>query len=221
VNREKIMGAFQVQGIYRDGFFYHYHCIPVARDWRTNREEESKVLKGNLEPEEYRFWIGSKESYTTYAMCRCCRTSVYSSIDRKAHLNDEKFAVAGDRCAIRLTKVYAILLEWQVCLVCKKQRFNNKKWGVPLCDRSECHMEWKFGQAKFVAVESLLNQQLKKAEFLAREKVGKTSTSFAIQESKGVTVFRPWCKVCQMYSDNAAHSEIHAAALIEGKIISD
>lgn len=219
VTRKKMVGQMQTEGFYRNGDYYHYNCIPQSEhDWR-GRREVTLIPRGNLESEEYRIWIGSKETYTTYAMCRCCRTSVYSTLDRQLHIKNEKFAVGGDRCSTRLVKAYKAMLDLSICVICKKQRFSNEKWGVPLCDRPECETEWKFGQNKYMALEYQLLQQVKKAEFMEREKKGEPN--FVVTKEDGTTIYRPWCKTCVMFSDNAAHSEVHAAAIIEGKIKGD
>jgi hypothetical protein len=221
VYKTRLLGAYQVDGTFTRGDYYHKECAPVITypvEWRRSSILESP--KGNLGPEEYRFWIGSLMPASALAMCRCCRTSVYGARDRAQHFRDEKFRVGGDQCTVRLIKAYARMLHSPSCLVCKKQRFNHQQWGIPICEQTRCLTEWKFGQDRWIALEAELELQRAKAEWY-KQHPGQAppepihSELAFITNSEKLTV-RQWCPSCKMFEDSANHALFHANHLVGG-----
>jgi hypothetical protein len=219
VIRKKMLGAMQTEGIYHRNTFYHYQCVPAPPDWW--RGGGAKEPKGNLGQEEYRFWIGYREEASQYAMCRACRRSVYSTKGREAHFKNEECFVGGDPCSTRLVKAYKALDSMEICIVCKKRHYGKGKWGVPLCESPECHSAWKFGNDRWVYLETQLEAQrrLANAKMAFEQAKGKNDALIAHVtqvDGKGVETTREYCRLCHLFMDNAAHAEIHAAYMASG-----
>jgi hypothetical protein len=210
VIREVLLGCKQVKGQYTRGDFYHYQCVPrygySPGGWHV--EAKFSIPKGNLGQEEYRYWIGVEEQSMAFAMCRCCRQSVYGNTrDRTLHFADSRYVLDGNQCSVRLTNAYKqMLLNCRECIICKKNRFNHDKWGVPICELPACERAWKFDVGtRWVALETELMLQKKKAEFLARVK----SNEKAIVTLGEKMTERAWCMMCSMFVDQKGHEDIH------------
>lgn len=90
--------------------------------------------KGNLNNEEYRFFIGKFDSTLVVSTCRWCGDAFYSAKARKDH--------EGIDCHRALTDLYKKLIALKKCAIC--QAYCSKTyWGVPLCGDS-CQEEWRF-----------------------------------------------------------------------------
>lgn len=203
VIRKRMMGVLQVDGMYSRGEHYHYNCVPPFP--YGSQSSDGRIPKGNLPQEEYRFWVGCDMTHSDFAICRCCRMSTYGSKLRAEHFANEKLWVAGESCSVRLVNAYKLLLNQPECIVCKRNRFQQSKWGVPLCEQPFCEREWKFGQTKWLSLEVHLDMQKKKAEFLQRRREEKPMVAL------GPTCkMRPWCSQCHMFEDNEGHKDIHA-----------
>lgn len=212
VIRKRMLGQYQVEGIYRNGTYYHYQHAPreVLPAIYPYPRKNDQIATGNLAIEEYRFWVGVKDKGLKYAMCRCCRKSTYGRDDRLAHFADPIYQINGDQCTVRLTAAYKILLEIDECVVCRKKRYKQQKWGVPLCEQKICIEKWMFGTDQFDALGVQMELQRKKAIFLAKQKQEKAeliTAGFVVNGEKQTT--RLWCEVCGMFIDNAAHEQTH------------
>lgn len=198
----RIQGVQAVNGIFRDTEFWHYGCAPnggPAVESKATRK--SRVPKGNLLPEEYRFWIGYKEPASKWARCRACRKEVFGDDKaRTKHFSDPQFRVDGCQCTTRLVECYSKMEDVMACIVCKRQRFGNTKWGVPLCERPECHTEWMFSEERHISLEFRLRQQVKDADLKSPTGVGE------------------WCTTCKLFTNQSGHEEIHNARLISGNV---
>lgn len=217
----KINGATQLDGLYSGGLPYHYACKPKSSLCMLPAKQELP-LYGNLEPEEYRFWIGYRETKSAYAMCRCCRTSVYGTKMRKEHFQKQEHFVGGKNCAARLADVYSRMLKMAFCCVCHKQRFEHTKWGIPICDSIACQNTWRFDSQIYTPMKMWLELQEKKAEHPEISKVVEQygdaiiDTNVMQTGKDGKTTYRPWCKVCLMLADTAEHDEEHMRRMLGG-----
>lgn len=209
---KKFQSSRQLEGVDRNGHVYHYGCQPFTRvypgedPWCTDQAEKKAILPGNLDVEEYRYWIGFKDRASLYAKCRCCGTEVYGPKDRAKHFRDSDFLIGTNQCTTRLVLAYKQLLDISTsCIVCKKQRFNQQKWGVPLCEQPECINGWKFDtHALYVGLRARLHDQARRAlEGLEPEK----KKAIVICGVPG----RVYCEGCKLYEDNPNHAEIHRA----------
>ncbi len=210
----KINGHNQTEGYRRNGQLYHYNCLPSEpSQYRNFGAGHGEVPSGNLSNEEYRYWIGSPYPASTLAICRACRTQVWTGESRLAHSKDDKFVVGGERCAKRLTMAYAILLREPQCVVCKAQRYGSEKWGVPLCNKNDCLRKWKFEEDRWVFLEAELEKQVKRAAFLARRK-GEAVTN--IRQPIG-----RWCQTCSMRTDEEGHELTHLQMTFGGGVYND
>lgn len=207
VLRKKLLCETQLQGVIQNGVYYHTVCAPKSNLYSEVRPAPAIVqvvenVKGNLQMEEYKYWIGyrAKPMDSKWAMCRCCRTMTYGVSDRKEHFRNTKYALDGDQCSTRLVRAYKILLTQDVCLVCKKPRYDGEKWGVPLCHSILCHTNWMFDAGtKYIQLYTQLKLQEKKSDFLSRQKA-------EIEEAKRS---RPYCQECKMFADNPVHDQLH------------
>lgn len=197
-SREALAGEFRGQE------YFHTDCFKLSGG------EARRKDKGNLPNEEYRFWVGYTHASGVGAICRACLHSAYGPQNRKDHLNDDKMAIEGARCAEQLSKAYTALLKDKVnCIVCHKERYGHEKWGVPLCSSPDCEFTWRFDRSKrYIMLENRLT--------LIRN--GKTPLSQAkaltqleqITAKKGGTLSGDFCKDCQMWWGDAAHAQYHA-----------
>lgn len=211
----KIMGVEQIDGIWYNGAVYHYQCRQAAGPFLSRR---NKVLKGNLEEEEYRFWVGTPEQGMGFSMCRACRTSIYNKLDRDGHFKDPKFSIGGLQCSVRLVNAYKKLSDLTQCLICKKQRFGHTRWGVPICDSPTCESNWKFNQQRWMPLEAELFRNKKRAIFEAKALVvvGEPEIVKAVSYIDTPAGARAWCKLCNMYCDNEGHEFEHTQRLVGG-----
>jgi hypothetical protein len=226
-------GSWNLRGIWERGSYYHFLCIPAHA--RVDDKTRIQVPKGNLDQEEYRFWIGQNHpwpnSLTNFAMCRACKTSIYGDRLRKDHFKNDRYYIAGEPCSTRIVNVLKTLLLQPSCIICKRQRFGRKKWGVPLCEDPQCEMAWKFGQDRHIPFEFELKKQEKR---LLERAAGATSPIIykpdEYMDQAGGKIIpikvlgpatRPWCAHCGMFADASGHDEIHAAGVIAGDIEED
>jgi hypothetical protein len=224
VVREKVCGMTQLNGLYSGGQVYHYRCKPI---YSANDYPVTEVpVNGNLEPEEYRFWIGYRDSKSPYAMCRCCRESTYASKMRKEHFQSEKHTIGGKNCSARLAIAYEKLLTLNYCIVCRKQRFGHKKWGIPICEQVQCQNTWRFDTQVYKPLDMWLKLIEKKSDYSAKkvaEKYGDNliDTNVLQTDKDGKTTYRPWCNVCLMMADSPEHEEEHMRRMLGGSIQSE
>jgi hypothetical protein len=204
---KNIHGAESLDGHYRGRNYYHNDCFSqIPGGWRTESEKPSK---GNLENADYRFWIGTRHAASasmSWGMCRCCRISTHSNIERYKHLNDDSCAVGGERCAQRLIEAYKQMLASVLCVVCKNPRHGRSTWGIPLCGQQNCLQAWMFSHDRYVSLEAILMAQKKKAEFMQK----KAGVKVSYTASGSVVPIANWCLTCKMRTDQMGHAEIHA-----------
>lgn len=226
-----VPGGKRLDGRWSRGEYYHWSCAtPEESDdyrcwqngWISRHErQETAVAKGNLEQEEYRYWVGTDAApdiESKWAMCRCCRTSTYSKDQRIAHFRDPDFLCNGNQCSHRLIQAYEKLKSSTLCLVCKQPRNGNLKWGIPLCDNPSCEKSWKFGQERWLPLYIELNKQEKAP--VEATKVAKVVKAF-IDCGGDKPTTRPYCEDCRMFTDNAAHYEEHRLKIMRGEICAD
>ena len=201
VLRKKMLAVWQVDGICKNDIYFHYGCQPYTQidPWYRRGDEDKIEMKGNLDPEEYRYWIGFRDEYSHWAMCRCCGKQVYSKEDRIKHFRDPDYLVGTNQCSTRLVLAYKKMLASQACAACKKPRFGKEKWGVPLCEQASCVNHWKFNQyAIYIRLKYELSEQAKRA-----------GTDFPPEKQ----TIRVYCQMCRLYEDSVNHAEIHAAMI--------
>jgi len=218
-------GAEQVDGVYQNGVYYHWQCRPSTYEvYGPPKVDDAKVPAGNLDNEEYRYWVGGPQEDYVFAMCRACKKCKYGKPERQQHFKDPDFLVNGDPCTTQLVNAYKYLMESKLCLVCKQNRYNRSRWGVPLCEQPECLRKWKFSTDKYIALEFQLELQRKKQAFHDRKAAGTLHSpkmgEFTVLPSDKPTRL-PWCKYCQMFTDNTIHAEIHMDKIGRGEIIED
>jgi len=112
-----------------------------------------EVPSGSLMEEEYRFWIGSREAYSTWGQCRRCGKMAYNTSERRAHSDETPYP----NCNTRLVMAYNELLKKRQCLVCQGGSGAKARWGIPLCSQA-CVEEWKFARRKYLRLEMELRQ---------------------------------------------------------------
>lgn len=218
----KVKGVKDLDGVWRSGDYYHRGvCEPApVRGWSRDWDMPS-VVAGNLNQEEYRFWIGMKVSRfgdSTRAICRACRKEVWSFEARKLHKEETKYWVGNENCTTRLVTVYKRLLSQPECIICHKNRFGGKKWGVPICEQPECESEWKFGEQRWAALEKELYEQQQKAAFMEERGLkGNLSPVQVYNHDTGAYITKAWCNMCQMMADNPKHEETHVALILKGE----
>jgi ferredoxin len=79
----------------------------------TRKRGETPAQVGNLNNNDYRFWIGCSNPASEYSMCRACGTICFNSAHRFYHKETEK-------CTDILVEVYKLALRERLCLVCEK-----------------------------------------------------------------------------------------------------
>jgi hypothetical protein len=214
-----------MNGIWLNGDKYHHECfknrpLPNYRAlpsvYQEGRRGE-RHPKGNLDDAEYRYWVGTREAWSAWAECRCCKKSTYSLEEREKHLKDPSFAVGGERCSTRLVNAYKLMLDSEQCLVCKGRRWMAQKWGVPLCSDPRCIDSWRFEKTHWAALELQLKLQQNKADFLAKKKGDLLCGIKPIIASSQ----RSWCTSCSMWMDSRLHDEEHQKRVNRGDIYAD
>lgn len=242
--RRILGGAEQIDGKfykpqYSRGQYYHLTCPTPDDDaqednsyhrwmngWMSRSEKAAKeakllVAKGNLEQEEYRYWIGydMEPAESSWAMCRTCRSSTYGKDQRKAHLNDPDFLVGGMNCSERVVEALRRISDTAICIVCKKPRGNYSKWGVPLCVSSSCERAWKFGQDRWIYLEKEFLRQKNMAALEQKKRVGKLAKAIIDSCGQEKVTTRFWCNSCGMFTDNMLHSVEHKKRVDRGEIV--
>jgi hypothetical protein len=154
-------------------------------DFRRSMERDrdrltiAQIPKGNLDEQDYRFWIGKKESVATFAVCRACGTEVWGGPGAMLkHKEVTNLFKGGGPCTTVLVQCYTKLLAKRQCIVCQAVTYN-KRWGIPLCT-PECLMKWKFYNREWY----LLAMELKEF-FPTNEERAKL---FVVEKSGGSTV---------------------------------
>ena len=117
-----------------------YNPTRVYQSYET--PSQSKIVAaGNLPEDDYRFWRGSVRNDITNAMCRWCGKWADNPLARRVHNKGRQ----GTQCTVKLRS----LLDWarqnnKYCFACNNHTYKGR-WGLPLCDRSSCIAQWKFG----------------------------------------------------------------------------
>lgn len=221
VYNKMIMAQKQVDGMNFEGHYYHYECHRKVLDRRAKQTSDFRKMatsdlawKGNLGEEEYRFWIGHRNPVSFFAMCRCCRKSIYSTDSglRKSHFKDEHYVVGGDGCARRLTDAFKEINKTAPdnCIVCHTKFYGHGKWGIPICASPVCLNTWKFDMDKnYPMLEVRLRQQVARADILRRKMQEDADKLVLIKTNPA----RKYCDMCKLFEDNEAHEETHKAFL--------
>lgn len=105
---------------------------------------EAASLKGNLENEDYRFFIGSYNKNEMYSQCRVCLKLLFTKAARKAHGSEYG-------CCLLLTNTSKALLKTDTCVVCGEHCYA-AKWGFHMCmptktmniNQPSCAILWMF-----------------------------------------------------------------------------
>jgi hypothetical protein len=109
-------------------------------DWDRGRgPNNAKVFShGNLDNNDYRYWIGLKNSLPGdgVAICRCCH-AVFPVKLIKNHKQG---------CPKKLEAAYALLQKDKRCVICNEET-SRQVWGVPLCSMQHID-EWRFAAAR-------------------------------------------------------------------------
>ncbi len=95
---------------------------------------------GNLQENEYPFWVGEEDATGTWARCRWCGTGQVAST------KDSRTAHQGiDNCTKNLRIVYKLSLSTESytrCVMCEKGS-TRRRWGTALCS-IECDNGFRF-----------------------------------------------------------------------------
>lgn len=131
--------------------------------WEGNRvvprlPGEVLGVSGNLNNEEYRFWIGSPNRISGVAQCRACRKVCHDAFERIAHKDDKTCHVGGETCNRRLVNAYGMLLAQHKCVVCREQTYQSI-YGVPICQKN-CIERWRYSNIEWPALSQALLAQL-------------------------------------------------------------
>lgn len=87
---------------------------------------------GNLDRNEYRYYVGVRELSSSWSKCRLCQTSFTNEDNRKNH----KIG-----CQKKLEAAYMLLLMDMKCVICDA-KVKRASWGVPMCQ--PCEERWMF-----------------------------------------------------------------------------
>lgn len=126
-----------------------YAHVPIGQ-FRPGWYEESKLVnnepaKGNLENDEYRYFMGCKSEHATFAKCRICEQAFVSHLARRGHSKASDcmrtFNIGLNVWLGTKRQTNGTLLP---CAACHKDTLN-RKWGIPLCLDTVCMENWKFG----------------------------------------------------------------------------
>lgn len=94
-------------------------------------------VPGNLDHQDYRFYVGRRDRTERFAQCRVCLGVFDDASARRTHGKKTgcfKMLLAALQPSVRRT----------LCLVCGATTYNCV-WGVPLCDqRKNCIVLWSF-----------------------------------------------------------------------------
>lgn len=119
----------------------------AARNVRARKPGSLAGFEGNLKAEQYQYFYGLKGSVNSAAyswgMCRICRRTFTNEADRMKHLKRK----AGERlsCAMKAIIVCNLLMRDGACVICDT-RTEDRKWGLPLCDREACLTTFMFSE---------------------------------------------------------------------------
>jgi hypothetical protein len=72
-----------------------------------------------------------------FSMCRACGKNVYTPAARAAHMEETKHTQL-------LVYAFGKLRKDEACVVCDAKTCKSS-WGVPLCQKTQCLNEWKYG----------------------------------------------------------------------------
>lgn len=115
--------------------------------WTANDREivNGKVVDGNLENQEYEFFMGSAWADAQRAVCRFCGETMWVKALRKEHF-------AKTDCSQNIKKIAALLRRDKKCVICDTGS-NRTIYGLPIC-KVECLAKFKFAQRTTTAYES-------------------------------------------------------------------
>jgi hypothetical protein len=110
-----------------------------GRESRSSKEVKLSGIpilesKGNLDENDYRYWIGNRYPGAQYSTCRRCMVLV--------HVEQRKEHSKKNDCNLLLVEVFKKLQFDKRCVQCDEVTLFSK-WGIPLCDRF-CIDDWKF-----------------------------------------------------------------------------
>ena len=115
---------------------------------------------GNLQENEYPFWVGEKEPLGTWARCRWCGESQVASTreSRWAHQKE-------DHCTKNLRLVYKLALQPSnmLCVQCGNS-CSRARWGMPLCSMA-CDNDFRFHLVMSTRMH-ILRQRAREQQFL-------------------------------------------------------
>lgn len=105
----------------------------AAQGWVSPNTVTNYKIKGNLSNEEYRFFVGNRQTHLEVSHCRWCAECFTSILSRRAHKTP---------CKTLLIDLYRELRDLSRCAVCEKA-CKRTAWGIPLCGE-KCEHEWRF-----------------------------------------------------------------------------
>jgi len=126
-----------------------FEADPPFGKWHTRLTTTARLM-GNLDTDEYRFYVGHPGKYSNYAQCRVCLKVCECRQDRVLHNTASacrtKFVIAA-----KAVKVLGL------CLVCNEIT-QRDKWGVPLCNPESaiCEQLWMFEVCQPMALRHAL-----------------------------------------------------------------
>jgi hypothetical protein len=116
--------------------------VEVKNVGRVQETSDSLIpidLSMNFLNWEYRFWCLEMHGTMGSATCRRCEIMLHDEEPRRKHLN-------VNQCSTKLLDAYELLLRDKKCVVCDSFTAN-KKWGVPLCLRTQCMLNFMHQEA--------------------------------------------------------------------------
>ena len=113
---------------------YDWHPGPKGSNPRLVKRPDWNTPGGNLENQDYRFWIGAHDPKVKFSQCKACCLDSWSAEQRLEH--------KAIGCTKILVAAYKLLLRAMLCVICDAET-SNTRWGVPICSPG-CEERWKF-----------------------------------------------------------------------------
>lgn len=132
--------------------------VTQAEDRAEIKKMILEVPRGNLDEQEYRFWIGKEETISLFSACRACGDEMFGADARLAHKTKRNQFKGDNPCTVVLTMCYARLLAKRKCVVCHEDCFNRKRYGVPICSPA-CLKRWKFENREWYGLAMEIMQE--------------------------------------------------------------
>lgn len=112
---------------------------PVTKPYSGYTVSTFDATKGNLEKQQYQFFVGRTRTNDNSATCRWCGVVGYGDHYQREHGKGEGSKIG---CKKKLTDLYKTFCVNKQCMMCDNATMKTT-WGVPLCSK-ECETEWQF-----------------------------------------------------------------------------